>query len=110
MKTKIMLSMVAVIATTCFLIEQPLAITEKSPPLLHGVAVPLNLECIVSIENEAWMQNSGLQRPGPASGFLPDYTIQGKLVHLDSEWVVISEGTYDNWISRSKVVNIRASR
>ena len=110
MKTKIALSVVAVLAVTFFLIDHPLAIMEKTAPSKSDVPFPLNLECVVTIENEGWRDNPRPKVPGPPSGFLPDFTIQGKLIHVGSDWIVIKEGTYENWISRDKVVNIRASR
>lgn len=110
MKTNIALSLVAVAAVTVFLIDRPFALTEENVPLKPEVLVPLNLECVLTIENEAWTDTTRPQSPAAPSGIRPDFTIQGKLIHLGADWVVIKEGTYENWISRNKVVNIRTSR
>ncbi len=110
MKTKIVLSAVAVVAVTMSLIDRPLAATQSTQPAKPAVSLPVDLECVVTIENQAWMRNPTTQAPGPTSGFRPDFTIQGKLIEVGPEWIVIKEGTYENWISRDKIVNIRASR
>ena len=110
MKTKIAWYVAGITAVSLLLSARPLSVVEKTNPPKDDLLLPLNLECVVTIENEAWMENVRTQAPGPASGFLPDFTIQGKLLEVGPEWVVIGEGTYENWISRDKVVNIRASR
>ncbi|HEX7260199.1 MAG TPA: hypothetical protein VF258_00130 [Luteolibacter sp.] len=109
MKTKIALSVILAAAATFALIDRPLAApdTASAKPEL---ALPLDLECVVTIENQAWMANLPTQSPGPASGFRADFTVQGKLIQINPDWVVIKDGTYENWISRDKVLNIRASR
>lgn len=102
--------MAAVVAVTWLLVARPFAVMEKMSPPKADLLFPLNTECVVSIGNEAWMENARSHAPGPASGFLPDFTIQGKLLVVSPEWIVIGEGSYENWISRDRVVNIRASR
>lgn len=110
MKTKITLFVAGVVAVSLFLTDRPFAGMEKTLPPQPDVLIPLNLECIVTIENQVWMENSASRAPGPPSGFLPDFTIQGKLLRVSPDWIVIGEGTYENWISRDKIINIRASR
>lgn len=110
MKTKIAWSVAAIVAVTLLLIARPFAVMEKIAQPKSELPFPLNHECVVTIENEAWVRNVRFQAPGPASGLLPDFTVQGKLVALSPEWVVIGEGSYENWISRDRIVNIRVSR
>jgi hypothetical protein len=110
MKTKIALFVTGVVAVTFLLIDRPFAVMEKAVSPKPEILVPLNLECVVTIENQAWMETLYPHAPGPPSGFLPDYTIQGKLLRLGPDWVVIGEGSYENWISRDRIINIRASR
>jgi hypothetical protein len=109
MKTKIALSVILAAAATFALMDRPYAAADTTTAKPE-VALPLDLECVVSIENQAWMANLPTQTPGASSGFRADFTIQGKLIQLSPDWVVIKDGTYENWISRDKVVNIRASR
>jgi hypothetical protein len=85
-------------------------VAEKITHPKGELLLPLNQECVVTIENEAWMANVSTRAPGATSGFLPDFTIQGKLLEVGREWVVIGDGNSENWISRDRVVNIRTSR
>lgn len=110
MKTKIVWYAAGIAAVSLLLSARPLSVVEKIGPPKSDIYLPLNLECVLTIEDEAWMANAGSRSPGPSSGFLPDFTIQGKLLEVGPEWVVIGEGTYENWISRDKVVSIRVSR
>jgi predicted GNAT superfamily acetyltransferase len=110
MKTKIAWSVAGIAAVSLLLSARPLSLVEKIAHPKADFLSPLDLECVVTIENEAWMANLSSRSPGPASGFLEDFTIQGKLLHVSPDWVVIGEGNYENWISRDRVVNIRVSR
>jgi len=110
MKTKIVWSLAAIAAVSLLLIVRPLAVMEKITPPKTNLTFPLNHECVVTIEDEAWTGNVRPLAPGPASGILPDFTIQGKLLEVSPEWIVIGEGSYENWISRDRIVNIRVSQ
>jgi hypothetical protein len=109
------LSVILAAAATFTLMDRPYAAPDatSATSTTSGkpeLALPLDLECVVTIENQAWMANLPTQSPGASSGFRADFTIQGKLIQLNPDWVVIKDGTYENWISRDKVMNIRASR
>ena len=84
---------------------------EAQPPQSKSQAIdwPIGSECVVTVETQAWMNTPTLP-PGQASGFKPDYTVQGKVVYWGPDWVVVKDGTYENWISRDKVLSIRVSR
>jgi len=110
MKTRFAWYAAGIAVVSLLLSARPLSVVEKIAPQKSDLYLPLNLECVVTIENEAWMESVSSRSPGPSSGFMPDFTIQGKLLEVNPEWVVIGEGTYENWISRDRVVNIRASR
>ena len=109
MKTKLAWSVAGIAAASLLLSARPLSMVEAIAPKKSDHHLPLNLQCVVTIENEAWMANVSSRSPGPTSGFLPDFTIQGKLLVVGPDWVVIGDGTYENWISRDKIVSIRAS-
>jgi len=36
-------------------------------------------------------------------------TLKGSMISMTSDWVVLKDGNYQNWIPREKVVFIRAS-
>lgn len=37
-------------------------------------------------------------------------TVRGTLLSISSEWVVVKDGSYENWVPREKVMTLRASR
>lgn len=108
MKTKIAMIAVTVLAAASFLLVRPVV----AQPVLGKQAAmefPLDLEVVVTLEQQTWM---GAQepRPKPTSGLREDFTIQGKMVYFGESWVVVREGTFDTWISRDKILAVRASR
>ena len=43
-------------------------------------------------------------------GTQPVLKINGTLVAMQSEWIVVNEGTYDHWIPTAKVMSMRVSK
>lgn len=110
MKTKLSLFVGLVAVVAYILSDSPFAATEVPTPAKPAIALPVDLDCVVTIDSQSRMGSVGSLAPGPPSGFRPDFSIQGKLLHLGSDWIVIKEGTYENWISRDRVVSIRTAR
>ncbi|HVJ46087.1 MAG TPA: hypothetical protein VM511_06855 [Luteolibacter sp.] len=108
MKTKICLLALAGVTAAVTLIPRQ---AEAQPPAAKTPPVesPVGLECVVSVEIQAWMDRPLLQ-PAQQSGFFPDYTLRGKIVELGPEGVVLKDGNFENWISRDKVLSIRVTR
>lgn len=109
MKTKILIGSAGVLAVAGLLVPrmaegQPSAAQPKA-----AIEWPLGSECVVTVQTQAWM-NTPVLPPGKQSGFEPDYTMKGKVVYWGSDWIVLRDGTYENWISRDKVLTVRASR
>ena len=44
------------------------------------------------------------------SGFVAPDTAEGILIQLDSDWLVLRDGSEENWIPKSKVLMIRVRR
>lgn len=42
------------------------------------------------------------------SGFTHHNTVEGTMLHMDSEWLVLKDGIAENWIPRDKVLMIHA--
>ncbi|MEO5716889.1 MAG: hypothetical protein ABIT37_25640 [Luteolibacter sp.] len=40
----------------------------------------------------------------------PAYKINGTLITMQPEWLVVNEGNYDHWIARDKVMEMKASK
>jgi hypothetical protein len=109
MKTKLLMLSAGTVAIAAFMVPR---IAEGQPPVAHPKAViewPLGAECVVTVQTQAWM-NTPVLTPGKQSGFESDYTLKGKVVYWGADWIVLKDGTYENWISRDKVLTVRASR
>ena len=84
----------------------------QSPTSASGttVAYPYGQECILTLDPiaERTIQNSGSQ--ATPSGFQADGTMHGQLMYMSDEWCVLKDGSYENWVPRSKVLSIRVSK
>ncbi len=108
MKTKVLLSVCGVILLGGLLLSWPATGQPANAPK-PMVEMPIGLECVVTVEMQPWM-GATMVKPDPISGFRADNTLRGKIVHLGADWVVLKDGTYENWISRDKVLSVRVSR
>lgn len=73
------------------------------------VKSPFGQLCIVTLDPRA----ERAVKPADAlkkSSLTGDDTVEGSLVRLDEEWLVLKDGSYENWIPRDKVLFMRASR
>jgi len=66
-------------------------------------------ECIVTLDPQAYRHTSA-PAPGEPSGFQSDGTLRGELIYLSDEWCVLKDGTFENWIPRTKLLMIRVSK
>jgi hypothetical protein len=74
------------------------------------VKPPFGQLCIVTLDPRA---ERAVKPAGDAlkkTSLTGDDTVEGTLVLLDNEWLVLKDGTYENWIPRDKVLFMRASR
>lgn len=70
---------------------------------------PLNRNCVVTVDSQ--------YRPKPVvvgddkivTGFAAPDTVEGELILMDPDWLVIRDGLMDNWISRDKVMMIHVT-
>jgi hypothetical protein len=108
MKAKLLILAVSCVAAVAIFVPRT---AEAQPPSVKPVGPvesPVGLECVVTVEIEAWMNTTpNASQPG---GFHPDYTVRGKVLELGREWVVLKDGNFENWISRDKIVSMRVSR
>jgi hypothetical protein len=108
MKARVLLPLFGVVALGGLLFPW-LAVGQPSAAPNSSLEVPTGMDCVVTVERQAW-SNSAQAKPDPVSGFHPDYTLRGKIIHWGADWVVLEDGTYENWISRDKVLAVRVSR
>lgn len=74
------------------------------------VEFPLNRPCVVTVDPRAESKREVVGQGNKISGFAAPDTAEGILVQMDSEWLVLRDGSYESWIPRSKVLLIRVSR
>lgn len=71
---------------------------------------PLGRLCVVTLDPRI---DRGAKAAGESfkkAGVTADSTVEGTLVTWDQEWIMLRDGTYENWIPRDKVLMIRVSR
>ncbi len=64
---------------------------------------PIGQRCVVTLDLQ-------INLPLLPKGLSSDGTIEGFLVSVNADWVVLKDGNYENWIPRDKVLLMRASR
>jgi len=109
MKTKLLILSVGAVGGGMFLIPRVAEGQPPAAPVKTAIEWPLGSECVVTVQTQAWM-NTPVLPPGKQSGFESDYTLKGRVVYWGADWIVLKDGTYENWISRDKVLTVRASR
>ena len=86
--------------------------TTDLPPVPREsrVEYPLNRTCVVTVDPRAMSKPEIAGQANKVSGFVAPDTAEGILIHLDSEWLVLRDGSEENWIPRAKVLMVRARR
>ncbi len=79
------------------------------PPELR-VDYPLNRSCVVTVDPRAASKPEIAGQANKVSGFVAPDTAEGILIHLDSDWLVLRDGSEENWIPKSKILMIRVHR
>lgn len=70
--------------------------------------LPINLRCVVTLDPENHTSESTVQ--SPKSGFTGPNILEGVIIRIDQDWLVLKDGSYENWIPRSKILTVRVSR
>jgi hypothetical protein len=83
---------------------------QAAPPAADAVpSLPTGKRCEVTLDPRvASKKRSG----GPASDFweVRNQVIDGTVVALTSDWLVLKDGNFDHWIPREKILTLRISR
>lgn len=109
MKTKMLFIAVGLAAVGALFIPREAVGQQPEASERSAVSSPLGQECVVTVETQAWMKASPTQ-PDSKSGFYGDYTLRGKIIQWQNDWIVLKDGSYENWIPREKVLSVRVSR
>lgn len=71
---------------------------------------PLNRDCVVTVDPRASSKPVIAGEANKVSGFVAPDTAEGILIHMDSDWLVLRDGSEENWIPQAKVLMIRVRR
>jgi hypothetical protein len=74
------------------------------------VDIPLNTICTVTVDSRSTEKPVLAGTGYKTTGFVAPDVAEGVLIRLDSEWVVLRDGSYESWIPTHKVIMIHASR
>ncbi|MCW1884650.1 hypothetical protein OKA04_07900 [Luteolibacter flavescens] len=92
-----------------FFSESSQAQQPAGTPAGKAVTNPVGSRCVVTLDPNY----PSSRRSGGASSDnfeVTDNKVQGDLSSISSEWIVLKEGNYENWIPRDKVLSMRVSR
>lgn len=85
--------------------QQPAGQVGENSPLLY----PVGRRCVITLDP----QDPGKKREGQANADnyrVLDNKLEGELLWVGPEWLVLKDGKYENWIPRDKILAMRVSR
>ena len=97
------------------LIGAAVSVSTPSVQAQHAVVpaemkAPFGQLCIVTLDPRAERTVKPAADALKKTSLTGDDTVEGTLVRVDEEWLVLKDGSYENWIPRDKVLFMRASR
>jgi hypothetical protein len=95
----------AIVASPSLAPAQSASLPEKIPA---PAETPINSRCVVTVDPEYRASESAEQ--SPKAGFTGPNMLEGVIIRMDQEWLVLKEGSFENWIPRDKILTIRVSR
>ncbi len=75
---------------------------------MSPVDYPLNRTCVVTVDPIRLSKPVTAGRENIVTGFRAPDTVEGVLVRMDSEWLVLRNSSSESWIPASKVMMIHA--
>ncbi|MEK7949404.1 hypothetical protein [Luteolibacter soli] len=99
----------AVAVAVPFFTQPSVAQQPSGSPAVRTVSYPTGVRCVVTLNPEV----AATKRSGGTNSDtfeVLDNKVQGDFLTIDSEWLVLKEGNYENWIPRDKVLSMRVSR
>jgi len=75
-----------------------------------GSPTPMNLKCYVTLDASSNSRAGMTQEMQQQSGFIATDTVQGTVVLVSPEWLVLKDDNSENWIPRDKILMVRAKR
>ena len=116
MKTKPLIALCVVLALiVCsnsipsVLASNRLSVVSPQSPSEVQLAYPISRRCVVTVDPFSSSTPVVAGSANIVTGFVAPNTIEGSVVAMDDEWLVIRSGRHENWIPRSKVLMIHLS-
>lgn len=83
----------------------------QSDPIADGPKLPIGRSVIVTLDPKSNSRAELTKEMRRYAGFSHHDTIEGTLLHIDPEWIVIkaAAGVDENWIPRDKVLLFHAN-
>jgi hypothetical protein len=82
----------------------------KAPELrMPKIEYPIGENCVVTVDSFAGSRPVSSVQANANPGFVGTDIVKGVLTRVDDSWMVLKEGTYENWIPRNKVLLLRIS-
>jgi hypothetical protein len=78
-------------------------------PETAAVPLPLGKKCVVSIIAVSATKPVVSGTANVVTGFAAPSIVQGVLIRMDSQWVVLREASEDHWIPLNKVIMVNVS-
>lgn len=80
----------------------------KAPELrIPKIEYPIGENCVITVDPVASNKPLYSGQPKLTPGFIAPDTVRGVLTRVDESWIVLQEGTNENWIPRNKVLLLR---
>jgi hypothetical protein len=110
MKSPFLSSLACAVTLASVSLLAPEAGAQSSGQEVAAGSTPLNCRCIVTVDPQFKPAVESADQPQKGSGFIAPNTVEGIVVRMDSEWLVLKDGSYENWIPKDKVLLLRVSR
>lgn len=78
-------------------------------PETAAVPLPLGKQCVVSVIAVSEPKPVASGTGNIVTGFVAPSVARGTLIRMDSQWVVLREGTEDHWIPLNRVIMVNVS-
>jgi len=101
----------AVAVAVPFFTESSQAQQPTGKPAEKTISYPVGSRCVVTLNPEvAATKRYGATASQSEAYEVLDNKVEGDFLTINTEWLVLKEGNYENWIPRDKVLSMRVSR
>lgn len=90
--------------------DQAGARTTIRQPITAGnqIDFPLGLRCVVTVDTRSAPKPEVAGQANLVTGFAAPDATEGILIRMDADWVVLRDGSDENWVPMNKVLLVHA--